>query len=155
MIPAARPMITADSGETKPEAGVIATRPATAPDAAPSIVGLPDRIHSASIHPNAASAAAVCVTTNALVASAPAPRAEPALNPNQPTHSSDAPRTVNGRLCGGVATFPKPTRFPIIRTATRAEMPELMWTTVPPAKSSAPRFLSQPPVPQTQCASGS
>src|SRR5207244_6568738 len=30
-----------------------------------------------------------------------------------------------------------------------------MWTTVPPAKSSAPIFLSQPPSPHTQWASGS
>ena len=30
-----------------------------------------------------------------------------------------------------------------------------MCTTVPPAKSSAPIFLSQPPSPHTQCASGS
>jgi hypothetical protein len=28
-----------------------------------------------------------------------------------------------------------------------------MWTTVPPAKSSTPRLISQPP-PQTQCATG-
>jgi hypothetical protein len=39
--PATRPMITAGVGPTKPEAGVIATRPATAPDAMPSTLGLP------------------------------------------------------------------------------------------------------------------
>ena len=38
---------------------------------------------------------------------------------------------------------------------TSADTPDEMWTTVPPAKSSAPSFLSQPPSPQTQCASGS
>src|SRR5438876_12089982 len=38
---------------------------------------------------------------------------------------------------------------------TSADMPDEMWTTVPPAKSSAPSFLSQPPSPQTQWASGS
>ena len=34
-------MITAGSGATKPAAGVIATRPATQPEAAPKMVGLP------------------------------------------------------------------------------------------------------------------
>jgi len=33
--------VDGSSGETKPAAGVIATRPATAPDAAPSVVALP------------------------------------------------------------------------------------------------------------------
>ena len=39
--PAARPMIRALMGWTKPEAGVMATRPATAPEMAPKAVGLP------------------------------------------------------------------------------------------------------------------
>src|SRR6266516_3963776 len=39
--------------------------------------------------------------------------------------------------------------------ATSADTPALMWTTVPPAKSSAPSFASHPPDPHTQCASGS
>src|SRR5262245_54775346 len=96
----------ADNGVTKPDAGVIATRPATAPDAAPSIVGLPLLIHSATIHPKAAKDAAVCVAMNALDASPPAPRADPALNPNQPTHNIAAPITAKGRLCGAIGTFP-------------------------------------------------
>src|SRR5688500_6706581 len=99
-------MIMADSGLTKPEAGVIATNPATAPEAAPSMVGLPVLIHSAIIQPRAANDAAVCVTTNALVARAFAPSAEPALNPNQPTHSIAAPITAKGRLCGGIGVLP-------------------------------------------------
>src|SRR5215831_14136687 len=78
-------MMIDDSGLTKPDAGVIATNPATAPDAAPSIVGLPVFTHSATIQPRAANDAAVCVATNALVAKPPALSAEPALNPNQPT----------------------------------------------------------------------
>src|SRR5215475_1448064 len=98
MTPAANPITIADRGLTKPDAGVIATKPATAPEAAPSIVGFPVLIHSATIQPNAASEAAVCVTTNALVARPPALNAEPALNPNQPTHSMEAPITANGRL---------------------------------------------------------
>ena len=142
-------------GVTKPEAGVIATRPATAPDAAPSIVGFPVLNHSATIQPSAASEAAVCVAMNALEASPFAPSADPALNPNQPTHSIAAPITAKGRLCGAIGTLPCPTRLPMIKTATSAEMPALMCTTVPPAKSSAPMLRRNPPTPQTQCASGS
>src|SRR5438034_5378454 len=40
-------------------------------------------------------------------------------------------------------------------SATSADTPALMCTTVPPAKSSAPSFASQPPEPHTQWASGS
>ena len=43
-------------GPTKPEAGVMATNPATAPDAAPKTVELPLCIHSAIIHERAAEA---------------------------------------------------------------------------------------------------
>src|SRR5207245_592391 len=55
-------------GLTKPAAGVMATKPATAPEMAPSALGLPLRNHSAPAHPTTAAAAAKCVATNALVA---------------------------------------------------------------------------------------
>src|SRR5687767_465720 len=95
-----------DTGPTKPAAGVIATRPATAPDAAPSTVGLPRDIHSVNIQPSAAAAAAVFVARNALAASAFASSALPALNPNQPNQRSAAPITVIGRLCGCIGWWP-------------------------------------------------
>ena len=38
-------------------------------------------------------------------------------------------------LCGGIGTLPKPLRGPRIMHSTKADQPELMWTTVPPAKS--------------------
>src|ERR1043166_7107583 len=123
MTPAPNPITTAASGVTKPEAGVIATRPPTAPDAAPSTVGLPVRIHSAAIQPRAANEAAVCVAMNALDARPFAPKADPALNPNQPTHNIAAPITANGKLCGAIGTLPWPTRLPMMQTATSAEMP--------------------------------
>src|SRR5262252_3642255 len=87
-------------GPTKPDAGVMATRPATAPEAAPSTVGLPRVLHSVNIQPSAAAAAAVLVARKALAASAFASSALPALNPNQPNHKRPAPMTVRGRLCG-------------------------------------------------------
>src|SRR3972149_6133856 len=71
-------------GATKPEAGVMATSPATAPEAAPRTVGLPFAIHSANIQERAAAAVAVLVTTKALVAKLPAPKALPAMKPNHP-----------------------------------------------------------------------
>src|SRR5208283_2413238 len=85
--PAAKPMAMADMGETKPAAGVIATSPATAPEIAPSALGLPCFSHSARLHPSAAAAAPNWVATNALDASPFEASALPALNPNHPTHN--------------------------------------------------------------------
>src|SRR5687767_2667807 len=95
-----------DTGPTKPAAGVIATRPATAPEAAPSTVGLPRIIHSVNIQPSAAAAAPVLVARKAEAASPLASSALPALKPNHPTHSRPAPITVMGRLCGCMGWWP-------------------------------------------------
>ena len=43
---------------------------------------------------------------NASAAEPFASSAEPALKPNQPAHSSDAPIIVIGRLCGAIASLP-------------------------------------------------
>src|SRR2546426_9942250 len=99
-------MTTAAIGVTKPAAGVIPTRPATAPEAAPSTVGFPRELHSVSIQPRAAAAAAVFVVVKACAAKPLAPSALPALKPNQPNHSRLAPITVNGRLWGGIGCWP-------------------------------------------------
>src|SRR5687767_6821211 len=101
-MPAARPKMMDAIGVTKPAPGVMQTRPATAPDAAPRTVGLPARTHSAPIQASAAAAAAVLVLMNAIEASSPDDTALPALKPNQPTHRSEAPTTVKARLCGGI-----------------------------------------------------
>ena len=50
--------LTSASGGSDGQAGVIATRPATAPEAAPNIVGFPRKIHSPNIHATAAVAVA-------------------------------------------------------------------------------------------------
>ena len=100
-----------------------------------------------------AAAAAVLVTTNALAARPPALTADPALNPNQPNHRRPAPRTVIGTSCGSMLS-PFTTRRPMRIATIRAETPELIWTTVPPAKSSAPILKSQPSLDQTQWAMG-
>src|SRR5215475_14159856 len=99
-------MTNAPMGVTKPAAGVTATSPATAPEAAPSTVGLPRELHSVSIQPRAAVAAAVFVVVKACTASPLAASALPALKPNQPNQSRLAPITVKGRLCGGMGCWP-------------------------------------------------
>src|SRR5262245_60842898 len=142
-------------GPTKPAAGVIATRPATSPEANPSALGLPSRAHSMHVQVIAPTPAAICEFTSASTASPPAPGALPALNPNQPNQSSPAPSTVMVKLCGTCFSRGKPMRLPITSANTSAETPLETCTTVPPAKSSAPRLASQPPSPHTQCASGS
>src|SRR5437762_5743248 len=136
--PAAKPMTNAPGMPPLPAAGVIATRPATAPDAAPSIEGLPFTTHSPNVHESTAHAVARNVFMNASDAEPFASSADPALNPNQPTHNSDAPIIVIGRLCGAIDSLPKPIRLPRTIAPTRPATPELMCTTVPPAKSNAP-----------------
>ena len=63
-------------------------------------------IHSANIQDSAAAAVANCVTTMAMPARPLAATAEPALKPNQPTHSSDAPITEKARLYGAMLSVP-------------------------------------------------
>jgi len=64
-------------------------------------VGLPLRIHSTIIQVKPAVAVAVWVTSMAMPACRPALVAEPALKPNQPTHSSEAPIRVSIMLWAG------------------------------------------------------
>src|ERR1700753_853804 len=95
-------------GLTKPEAGVMATRPATAPEARPSMLGFLRSIHSTTIQARAAMAVATWVLVMAAPARALEPTAEPALNPNQPTHRSEAPIMVRTRLLGAMLSTPRP-----------------------------------------------
>src|ERR1700751_5585358 len=104
MAPAAKPITKAPPGSTKPEAGVIATRPATRPEQMPRTLVLPLVIHSTIIQPRPAAAVAIWVTAIAMPALTPEVTAEPALKPNQPTHSSEAPIMVRTRLCGGIGS---------------------------------------------------
>ena len=49
---------------------------------------------------------AIWVAAAAMPALKPAVTAEPALKPNQPTHSSEAPITDRTRLCGDMFSVP-------------------------------------------------
>src|SRR5262249_12229883 len=107
-----KPMARAGMGPTKPAAGVMATRPATAPEIAPKALAWPLRIHSAALQLSAAAGGAKCVAMNALVASPLEARALPALKPNHPTQSRHAPIKLSTKLCGGMGCLGKPVRFP-------------------------------------------
>ena len=65
------------------------------------------RISASPTH-QARTAAAVAprVLIKARAAKPLASSAEPALKPNQPTHSSEAPTMVSVRLCGAMASLP-------------------------------------------------
>src|SRR5450755_2805141 len=104
--PAARPTTSAPSRPTLPQAGVIATSPATAPDAAPTIDALPLKSASARDQASTAHAVAEKVLMKASTAVPLASSAEPALKPNQPTHSSAAPTMVSVTECGVKASRP-------------------------------------------------
>ena len=109
-----------------------------------------------------AAAGAAKVLTQASPASSLAPRAEPALKPNQPNHSNPAPSITKVRLCGRIGTLPKPTRGPSTIASASAAAPALMWIAVPPAKSKAlmvfamkpPRSATAPSKAKTQWAAG-
>src|SRR5690606_33873290 len=104
--PAAMPRMIEPMGPALPQAGVIATRPATAPVTMPSRLGLPLIIHSANIQASAAAEVARVVLIMARAAAPLAAAALPALKPYQPTHSMEAPIIVMVRLCGGMAVVP-------------------------------------------------
>src|SRR3954453_23236921 len=97
-----RPSTIDPIGPAKPEAGVTATRPATAPVAMPSSDGLPLASHSVNSHESAAAPVATIVLTNASEVTPLASRFEPALKPNQPTQRSEAPIMVIVNEWGGI-----------------------------------------------------
>src|SRR6185312_16355843 len=159
--PAKMPITSAPPAVTKPQAGVITTNPATAPEQKPSTLGLPRITHSIIGHTNDATAVAIVVVMNALAATPSAATALPALKPYQPTHNMPVPMEHNTMLCGGMGSLGKPNRLPSIKHRINADQPEDMCTTVPPAKSIAwifaPLFHTpfiMPVAPQTMCASG-
>src|SRR3982751_2512193 len=108
-------------GTPKPEAGVMATRPATAPVAAPRSDGFLWMICSITAQETAAAAVATKVLMKATPVTPLASRFEPALKPNQPTHSSEAPIMVMVSECGGIGSRGEPGGLPMILQATRAE----------------------------------
>src|SRR5437879_5633290 len=119
-------MRTAPVEFTNPQAGVMTTSPATAPEQKPRTLGLPLSIHSAIGQVKEATAVASVVVVNALAAIPSAATALPALNPYQPTQSMPVPTMHSTMLCGGIGSFPNPTRLPRIRQRISADHPEVM-----------------------------
>src|SRR5437879_9454017 len=117
-------MATAPLAVTKPHAGVMTTRPATAPEQKPRTLGLPRNIHSAIGQTKEATAVARVVVVKALAATTSAATALPALNPYQPTHNIPVPIMHSTMLWGGIGSFPKPMRLPRMRQRMRADQPE-------------------------------
>jgi hypothetical protein len=130
-------------GLTKPQAGVMATNPATAPVAAPRTVGAPWCHHSMRAQVNPAAAVAIWVVTKALAAARWLPgrcgvEAEPPKPEKRRPQDREGQIMRPERLLGITATFSR-------RTAkVSAETPELTWTTIrqrspgPPGSGAKP-----------------
>src|ERR1041384_5393698 len=119
-------MITPPQGVTNPHAGVITTKPATAPEQKPRTLGLPLTIHSAIGQTKEATAVARVVVVKALAAMTSAATALPSLKPYQPTHNMPVPTMHNTMLCGGIGSFPNPIRLPRIKHKISADQPDVM-----------------------------
>src|SRR5215468_5678136 len=119
-------MAIAPLGVTKPHAGVITTRPATAPEQKPSTLGLPRKTHSSIGQTKEATAVAKVVVVKAFAAITSAATALPALNPYQPTQSIPVPIMQSTMLCGGIGSLLNPIRGPRIRHKIRALQPDVM-----------------------------
>src|SRR5438876_10576838 len=160
-MPAPIPMTIAPVASTYPHAGVMTTRPPTAPEQNPSTLGLPRSAYSSIAHVNDATAVARVVVMNAFAAMPSGASALPALKPYQPTQSNPVPTMQSTMLCGAITSFLNPSRWPRSTHKTSADQPDDMCTTVPPAKSMAVIFAAefqtpfiQPSIPQTMCAIG-
>src|SRR6185369_244588 len=120
------PIMTAPVEFTKPQAGVITTSPATAPEQNPRTLGLPRDIHSAIGQTKEATAVASVVVVKALAAIPSAATALPALKPYQPTQSMPVPTMQRTMLCGGIGSLPKPMRGPRMIQRMSADQPDDM-----------------------------
>src|ERR1043165_1755508 len=107
-------MRIAPEESTKPQAGVMTTRPATAPEQNPRILGLPRNIHSAIGQTKEATAVARVVVVKAFAATPSAATALPALKPYHPTQSTPVPTMQSPTLWGAIFSLPKPRRLPRI-----------------------------------------
>jgi hypothetical protein len=100
------PMTMPCHGATKPLAGVIVPRPATAPEIVPSTQGLRRIVHSIAAQVRAPAQAARWVAMIAITAREFAAKADPPLNPNQPTHSNQVPATASDKSNGDRFSVP-------------------------------------------------
>src|SRR4051812_26342069 len=104
-IAATVPMNRLDGMVTKPAAGVMATRPTTAPIQNPRAEGFFPLTESKRTQQSPAAADAVFVVAKADAAKGPAPNALPALNPNHPNQRRPVPSNTKGMLAGAIGVF--------------------------------------------------
>src|SRR5947207_15410972 len=149
------PIITAPVAATYPHAGVITTKPPTAPEQNPSTLAFPRNAYSSIAQVKEATAVASVVVIKAFAAIPSGASALPALKPYQPTQSKPVPTMQSTMLWGAITSFLNPSRCPRRMHRTSADQPDDMWTTVPPAKSMAVIFAAgfqtpfiQPSIPQ-------
>src|SRR5688572_11516093 len=105
MIAANVPINKLEGIVTNPAAGVMATKPTTEPIQKPTAEGFLPLAASYNTQARPAAAAAVFVVANAEAANAPAPRALPALKPNQPNHSKPVPKRTKGIFAGEIVVL--------------------------------------------------
>src|SRR5216117_294727 len=125
-MPAQIPIITAPVGSTYPHAGVITTRPPTAPEQNPRTLGLPRSAYSSIAQVNEAIAVARVVVMNAFAAIPSGARALPALKPYQPTQSNPVPTMQSTMLWGAMISFLNPILCPRRMHKTSADQPDVM-----------------------------
>ena len=143
--PRTKPTTNAPRTFTDEQDGVIATRPATMPEAAPKrrrlavadSLGEQPGQHRRRRRDRRGDECRAGAHRSTLVA-------DPALKPYQPNHSRPAPSITNGRLCGRIGVVGQPLRRPRMIASTRPAVPALMCTAVPPAKSIAPKLVGDP-----------
>lgn len=111
---------------------------ATEPVTAPTTLGFPNLRRSMTIQVRVAADAERWVASIVMPASAPDFIALPALKPNQPTHRKHPPTMTIHGACGGRTSRGNPSRGPIMAAMTRADIPAVTCTTIPPAKSMTP-----------------
>src|SRR5438105_13967301 len=119
-------MSTESVAATYPQAGVITTSPATAPEQNPSTLGLPRSAYSSMAHVNDATAVASVVLMNAFAAMPSGASALPALKPYQPTQSKPVPTMQSTMLCGAMISFRNPSLCPRRMHKTSADDPDVM-----------------------------
>ena len=142
---ATRPMKMLSGTVTKPAAGVMATRPTTAPMQAPRAEGFLPRNQSKKIQPSMAAALAVLVVAKATAAVPLAARRTAGVEaePAEPEHAGAQEHVRDvGRRDAPLLHVPRP-RPSTIAPASAAN-PADMCTTVPPAKSFTPQLKKRP-----------
>ncbi len=139
--PAMTPTAIAPSGETDEQAGVIATRPATAPDAAPrrGRLAVPDLLdEQPADHRGRGGDHRVDERDGGEIAGG---QRGAGVEP-EPAEPQQARRRASptARLCGRIGSRGHPRRLPMTIASASAAAPALMCTAVPPAKSMRPEL---------------